>query len=548
MPRPPAPPDKANHQELLDYLILVVREECSTAATRHDDVLARLSQQEKSFDDKLSQVRDIPQTVIVNALPPLEDRQPLLSDSPPLLKTPPPEEYSTKAPNASIEVAAGPVCTANSNGSASSGKPVQTRLSVKSKLNFGQDSKHEEIGVKKKSVLVRIVTHENFEAFVAAVIVSSTVVMCFEVQYKGLQVGFDLKYKGHTLQSHEIWPAAEWTFWFFDWFFGLVFLVEAIMKLACMWRHYFHDVWNCLDLFVVITFLVDKGASKFLPINKQLLQLLRLFRLVRLFRLLETLEGLDALYIMTTAIKGMKRVLMWAVVLLLVMLTTVALFLSQILHAYYFKEISSNPEKQQKLYEYFGSFTRCLLSMFELTLANWPPVTRLLAEEVTEWFMLICVIHKLTIGFAVIGVINGVIMQETFQVAATDDMLMVRRKQRSAELLRTKMNHLFEALDNSADGSLGYDEFQIIGHVPEVKTWLASMDIETDDLPSLFELIDVDNSGTIPVEELVTRIPRIKGAARSLDLLALAKHIQTGNFSPAHTTSRQENHKELDSV
>merc|ERR1740130_1838814 len=176
----------------------------------------------------------------------------------------------------------------------------------------------------------------------------------------------------------------------------------------------------------------------------------------------------------------MNHILGWAVALLVVMLTTVALFLAQILHASYFDEASATNlseaelEMKRKLYEYFGSFTRCLISMFELTLANWPPVTRLLAEEISEWFILICVIHKLTIGFAVIGVINGVIMQETFQVAATDDMLMVRRKQRSAELLRTKMNHLFKALDNSADGSLGYDEFQIIGHVPEVKTWLAS--------------------------------------------------------------------------
>ena len=40
-----------------------------------------------------------------------------------------------------------------------------------------------------------------------------------------------------------------------------------------------------------------------------------------------------------------------------------------------------------------------MLSMFELTLGNWPPVTRLLSEEVTEWFMLICIAHKLTIGF-----------------------------------------------------------------------------------------------------------------------------------------------------
>merc|ERR1719218_333567 len=101
---------------------------------------------------------------------------------------------------------------------------------------------------------------------------------------------------------------------------------------------------------------------------------------------------------------------------------TVSLFLTQILHTYYFRDTiwaeleSSEVSGYHKLYEYFGTFTRCLLSMFELTLANWPPVTRLLAEEVSEWFMLLCVAHKITVGFAVIGVINGVILQETFKV------------------------------------------------------------------------------------------------------------------------------------
>lgn len=44
--------------------------------------------------------------------------------------------------------------------------------------------------------------------------------------------------------------------------------------------------------------------------------------------------------------------------------------------------------------------------MFEITLANWPPVSRLLAENVSEWFMLFGVLHKLAIGFAVVSVVS----------------------------------------------------------------------------------------------------------------------------------------------
>merc|ERR1712232_1273704 len=150
---------------------------------------------------------------------------------------------------------------------------------------------------------------------------------------------------------------------------------------------------------------------------------------------------------------GMSRVLSSAIMLLTMMLLTCALFLTQALNSTYFKNISSNDlsdldlEQYQQMHEYFGTFSRCLLSMFEVTLGNWPPVVRLLTEEVTEWFMVFGVLHKLAIGFAVIGVINGVIMQETFKAAATDNVIMVRQKKKAGQIGKAKMTALFHALD-----------------------------------------------------------------------------------------------------
>jgi len=126
----------------------------------------------------------------------------------------------------------------------------------------------------------------------------------------------------------------------------------------------------------------------------------------------------------------------------------------------------------------------------------------------------------------VIGVINGVILQETFKVAATDDMIMVKQKRRAKETLRKKMLTLLEALDVSGDGMLDFSEFEIIACQPEVKLWLSSMEIETDDLHTLFKLIDEDNSGFVSSEELTTRIGRLKGTARSIDLLSLKENMR----------------------
>jgi Ca2+-binding EF-hand superfamily protein len=377
-----------------------------------------------------------------------------------------------------------------------------------------------------------IVDNERFEVGMTLLILGNAIVMTFGSQYSGFDIGFNLQYPGYQRhRASETWPGADIAFQALDWCFGLIFLIEAIMKMSVFKLQYFWGcwsvLWNWLDFACVLAFLVSKIASSFLPIDAQALRLLRLIRLIRLLRILRSLEALDVLYIMATAIRGLGRILLWAVVLLALLQCACALFLTQFLHASYFVDVSAanlSPaelEMHQKLFEYFGTFTRCVLSMFELTLANWPPVTRLLSEEVSEWFMFFCLVHKLTIGFAVMGVITGVILQETFKVAATDDYIMVRQKKRTADVTKKKMTQLFNALDTQGDGELELEEFESIAQDPEVKTWLASMDIETDDLECLFRLIDFDNSGSIGVEEMIQRIPRIKGAARSIDVLVM---------------------------
>mmetsp|Transcript_1236 Transcript_1236/g.2403 ORF Transcript_1236/g.2403 Transcript_1236/m.2403 type:complete len:216 (+) Transcript_1236:2-649(+) len=182
------------------------------------------------------------------------------------------------------------------------------------------------------------------------------------------------------------------------------------------------------------------------------------------------------------------------------------------------------------MYAYFGTCTRCMLSMFEITLGNWPPIARLLSEEVSEWFILICLVHKLTIGFSVIGVITGIILQETFKVAQTDDIIMFRQKKMAGRIMQKKMRALFEALDVDVDGKLDLTEVAAIGLLPEIKTWLSSLNIETDDLHTLFDLIDYDSDGFITMEELTARMPRIQGTARSIDVLAMQKQLWQQNY------------------
>jgi len=170
---------------------------------------------------------------------------------------------------------------------------------------------------------------------------------------------------------------------------------------------------------------------------------------------------------------------------------------------------------------YFGSFLRSMFSMFELTLANWPPAARILAEYVHWSFMPLAVAHKLVFGFVVIGVITGVIMKETFKVAEQDNQIMVWQKERQVQMHTRKMKAFFAEADTSNDGTVTLQEFRDIMEVEWVRTWLASMDMSAGDIDQLFKLIDTSQDGLITVEELIKSVSKLKGAARSIDLVTM---------------------------
>merc|ERR1740130_581385 len=98
---------------------------------------------------------------------------------------------------------------------------------------------------------------------------------------------------------------------------------------------------------------------------------------------------------------------------------------------------------------------------------------------------------------------------------------MVRQKTKQMSQHKKKMQLLFDTLDTSNDGSISKDEFMVIAEHPEVGTWLASMGLETDDLENVFYMLDIDQSHTITMEELIVGVNKLQGPARSIDLLTL---------------------------
>merc|ERR1712137_1521360 len=97
--------------------------------------------------------------------------------------------------------------------------------------------------------------------------------------------------------------------------------------------------------------------------------------------------------------------------------------------------------------------------MYELTLGNWTPCTRLLMESVNEWYGGLILIYRFVVGFAMVKVITGVFLRETFRVAGMNDELMIVEKARASTKQQQKMQTFLSKIDSSDDGLVQRDEF-----------------------------------------------------------------------------------------
>jgi len=370
------------------------------------------------------------------------------------------------------------------------------------------------------------VTSAKFETFFGMLIIVNTVLMVFQFQYQGIETGHSIGFARYDRSAEQSWPGAKEAFYGLEIFFGASFSFELAAKIFGFGfsRKFFCSFWNMFDAFIVACWAIDFGNLLETGVNPMMLRLTRvsrLSRLLRIFRLARWMHIFGPLHLLMGAIGASVYVLFWSVVLLFVIMMALAMLLNQMLEGWIL-DVNNNSDDRAAVFSYFGTFTRALITMFEITLANWAPSCRLLTNKVSEWYGVFYVFYKVTAGFAVMKVITGVFLHETFKVAHSDDEMMVIEKERQQMQYVDKLRALFAKADQSGDHCITWDEFQTVLSEKDARIYLAAMEVDVVDLDHLFQLLD-DGDGSMNFDEFALGVKQMKGAAKAQDMMHLKK-------------------------
>jgi len=374
----------------------------------------------------------------------------------------------------------------------------------------------------------------SFEGFIGLLIVSNTLVMTVESQYLGYKAGFKVGYPGMSVPVEEIWGShAESAFNSIERTFTTIFAIELFLRISFLRLHCFMNPVYWIDAVVVGVALADwtMGSSSFNPAFARLLRLVKLGRGLRVVRVAKVIMGntsvLESLHLLLKCISSSVGTLFWAFSILGIFQCIAAMLFSQMVRNYV-EDPTENLQKRQEVFSYYGTFSRSLLTMFEIMLANWAQACRVLVNNVSEFFTVAFLVYRCCLGYAVLNVISAVFIQQTLRVAQNDKDIMIMQRKRAQEDYARKLRALFSYVDSSGDGRVSWDEFNILIDDPHLKTWMSALELDPHDLEGLFRLIGT-GAGEIAVDEFVHGASLLKGSARAIDMahvLAKVKRIE----------------------
>lgn len=283
--------------------------------------------------------------------------------------------------------------------------------------------------------------------------------------------------------------------------------------------------WNLFDTVIVSMMLIDELFQDICPLlhmfqgssksTVSILRIMRIFRIVRIFRLARVLHQFGELRMLVVCISDALRSLFWIVLLLMFLVYILACILTQIVTI---SKVNLEGEAFGSLQKYYGDLALSMFSIYETITEgqHWDVIMEPLVIYCSPWLKIIFFLYSAFVFFALLNVVTGAFVESAIRTGTED-----RKK-----LLMFQMKQLFEVADTDGSGSISWDEFSAQLDNPQMLEYLKGIDLDPDEAADLFNLLDIDESGEIDSDDLVSACLRLHGPAKSIDLATFMREYE----------------------
>eukprot|EP00927_Polykrikos_kofoidii_P072944 TRINITY_DN69018_c0_g1_i1.p1 TRINITY_DN69018_c0_g1~~TRINITY_DN69018_c0_g1_i1.p1 ORF type:complete len:933 (-),score=120.64 TRINITY_DN69018_c0_g1_i1:14-2812(-) len=306
-----------------------------------------------------------------------------------------------------------------------------------------------------------------------------------------------------------------------DVFLAVVFTVEVAVRLYVYgWEAFFFYAgrsWNIYDFTMVVTTNIDVFFKVCLRQTHtyallETLGVLRLTRLGKLMRILRMVGLVNELKMMVYLINASLHSFVWALVLMVLMIWIVAIYYTEVVT----KLVREKRLAQADVAEQWGSVSRSVLSLFMSISGgdDWSTFIGPIAADFGIMGSVNIAFFSVYVAFMILVITNlvtGVFVDGAQRLVSNE---------KDQEFLR-QSQVLFGAADENGDMEISWVEFLELIDTDGMREYFKACDFNKKAAMGLFRMLDVDNSGHLSVDEFIFGCLRLRGMARSVDLVHL---------------------------
>jgi len=376
------------------------------------------------------------------------------------------------------------------------------------------------------SRLGRFVTSSEFNAI-------STIVILLNAGFIGFSVQYAIDHVGDPPNK---------TIMYIEWAFYAFYFLELVLKLAVFRRYFFIDLdwrWNLFDLFLVVMAMYDvtiyviteQGVMDKGSINVTWMRLLRLMKMLKMLRVVRVMRFFRELRLMFFSITSSFRSLLWAMVMLLLFMYIFALSFLQGATMYLLetppKDMSF--EVEESLFAHWTTVADALNTLFMAISGGIDWIEPLIAcKAMGDIYHFLFVFYILFANVAVMNVLTGIFVDAALDAAQCDrDSVSSTLEALEREQARAGALFSVENEDGTVNKYITKEMFERHLESSVLKSYFHQLEIDTSEAQWLFKQLDHSGEGEVSIDELKEGLMKLKGMARSSDMVCLAHECRT---------------------
>jgi len=176
----------------------------------------------------------------------------------------------------------------------------------------------------------------------------------------------------------------------------------------------------------------------------------------------------------------------------------------------------------------FGSIGRSMFTLLQcMTRDSWSSsVARYVVVQ--QWYMAFFFMFFMLVStYGLLNLVVSVIVEQTLTAARSNESRVKAREERSQRAELEGLKEIFTLADEDGSGELDVKEFLAALEDEEILWRMRQLDLPIDDAARLFTVIDGEGTRSLTMEEFIDGCTKLKGPARSRDLLAITAQADT---------------------